>query len=72
MNKFFLLVAVSCLPFVSHATESESNSKSSLILGAGLGVASLPHYPGSDENDDYFLPLPYIDFKSERLGVNGV
>ena len=70
MNKFFLLVAVSCLPFVSHATENESNSKSSLILGAGLGVASLPHYPGSDENDDYFLPLPYIDFRSDRLSVN--
>lgn len=70
MNKFFLLVAISCLPFVSHATENKGNSKSSLILGAGLGVASLPHYPGSDENDDYFLPLPYIDFRSDRLSVN--
>jgi outer membrane scaffolding protein for murein synthesis (MipA/OmpV family) len=70
MNKFFLLVAVSCLPIVSHATENKSNSKSSLLLGAGLGVASLPHYPGSDENDDYFLPLPYIDFRSDRLSVN--
>lgn len=70
MNKFFLLVAVSCLPIVSHATENKGNSKSSLLLGAGLGVASLPHYPGSDENDDYFLPLPYIDFMSDRLSVN--
>ena len=70
MNRFFLLVAASCLPFFSHAMENESNNRSSLILGAGLGIASLPHYPGSDENEDYFLPLPYIDFRSDRLSVN--
>lgn len=70
MNRFFLLVALSCLPFFSHASANESNIKSSLILGAGLGIASLPHYPGSDENDNYFLPLPYIDFRSDRLSVN--
>ena len=64
MNRFFLLVAVSCWPYFSHAMENESNNRSSLNLGVGLGVASLPHYPGSDENDDYFLPLPYIDFMS--------
>ena len=70
MNRFFLLVAALCSPFLSHATENESISKSSLILGAGLGVASLPHYPGSDQNDDYFLPLPYIDYRYGRLSVN--
>ena len=70
MNRFLLMVAASCLPILCHATENESKSKSSLIIGAGLGVASIPHYPGSDENDDYFLPLPYIDFKSNLITVN--
>ena len=70
MNRFLLLVAASCLPFFSHAKENETNNRSSLIFGAGLGSASLPHYPGSDENEDYFLPLPYIDFRSDRLSVN--
>lgn len=70
MNRFFLIVAALCVPWVSHAAENPSNGTSSLIIGGGLGAASLPHYPGSDENDDYFLPLPYIDFRSERVSVN--
>ena len=70
MNRFFSIVAACCVPLISHAAENQGNGKASLIIGGGVGAASLPHYPGSDENDDYFLPLPYIDFRSDRLSVN--
>ena len=70
MKRIFLVLAALCVPFTGHADENQSRDATSLIIGGGLGMASLPHYPGSDENDDYFLPLPYVDFRSDRLSVN--
>ena len=70
MNRFIFILAACCVPLISHATENLSYGKSMLIIGGGVGAASLPHYPGSDENDNYFLPLPYIDLRSDRFSVN--
>jgi len=43
-------------------------------LGAGVGVASVPDYPGSDQRQNYVLPVPYVIyrgdiFKADRDGV---
>lgn len=46
-------------------------------LGAGLGYARLPHYPGADEHHSYVLPVPYFVyrgeyFRADRSGLMGV
>ncbi len=43
--------------------------------GVGIGALSIPHYPGSDENQDLILPLPYGSYedkktKIDRSGIN--
>jgi outer membrane protein len=46
-------------------------------LGLFSGVASIPHYRGSDESETYLLPLPYMIYRGERIqasreGLRGV
>ncbi len=46
-------------------------------LGAGIGVLSLPHYLGSDQQHTYALPLPYFVYrgkilKADREGTRAV
>lgn len=36
-------------------------------LGLGLGGVSLPEYRGSDEQQNYLLPIPYIVYRGERF-----
>lgn len=36
-------------------------------LGMGLSVLSLPDYRGADERTHWLLPLPYIQYRGERL-----
>ena len=43
-------------------------------LGAGIGAVTVPNYPGSDQTQNYVLPLPYVIyrgeiFKADRDGV---
>ncbi len=43
-------------------------------LGLGIGALSIPNYPGSDQTQNYVLPLPYVIyrgevFKADRDGV---
>lgn len=33
-------------------------------------AASLPHYRGSDEHEDYLFPLPYFIYRGEKLEAN--
>ena len=33
--------------------------------GAGFGVATLPHYRGSDQSKTWVLPVPYLDYRGE-------
>jgi outer membrane protein len=45
-------------------------------LGMGLGVASFPHYAGSDQTRAYVFPFPYVIYRGEFLhadrdGVRG-
>ncbi|MDA1044422.1 MAG: MipA/OmpV family protein, partial [Verrucomicrobia bacterium] len=46
-------------------------------LGLFSGLASIPHYRGSDESEVYALPLPYLIYRGEhvqasREGLRGV
>ena len=68
--RLLILLGAILLPFFSVASEIKKTGKSSLILGGGAGFASLPHYPGADENEKYFLPIPYVDFVADRFSIN--
>lgn len=39
-------------------------------LGVGLGGASLPEYRGSNEQQQYLLPIPYLVYRGERINVD--
>lgn len=41
-----------------------------LELGIGATALSLPDYRGSDEQQGYLLPLPYLSYQGERLQVS--
>jgi outer membrane scaffolding protein for murein synthesis (MipA/OmpV family) len=41
-----------------------------LEAGVGLSVVHVPHYIGSDEANDYYLPFPYIRYRSEKLNID--
>lgn len=43
------------------------NKKTSLELGAGLLSFKIPHYRGSDQKKDYFLPLPFFIYSSKNI-----
>lgn len=35
--------------------------------GAGLGGVSVPHYPGSDQSEQFVAPVPYLVYRGEAL-----
>lgn len=39
-------------------------------LGVGLGVLALPDYRGADSGRTYLLPVPYLQYRGERLRVD--
>ena len=39
-------------------------------LGLGLAGLSIPDYRGSDEQRVYLLPLPYVQYRGERLQID--
>jgi len=39
-------------------------------VGAGIGVATLPHYRGSDQSKTWVLPVPYVVYRGESLKVD--
>ena len=39
-------------------------------FGIGAGAVSLPDYRGSDNRSTYLLPLPYVNYRGERLNVD--
>jgi len=34
-------------------------------VGAGVGALTLPDYPGSDQTDNYVVPVPYLVYRGE-------
>ncbi len=39
-------------------------------LGVGLGGLSMPDYRGADERHAYFLPLPYVIYRGDRVSID--
>ena len=81
MNKF---TAATFALMLMATTQASANEKASQqpeeqaqgkwTFGLGVMGATLPHYPGSDENRGVLLPFPYIHYKSNKLTIdrNGI
>lgn len=39
-------------------------------FGLGVGGAQIPHYRGSDQHEDYLIPLPYFRYNGDKLKVD--
>ncbi|TMN73291.1 MipA/OmpV family protein [Pseudoalteromonas sp. S1727] len=57
---YLLLVLFSCGSFAA----------SKLELGGGVFMADIPHYLGSDQSEQYVMPVPYIRYQSDELDVD--
>ena len=47
-----------------------NDSYSELEIGVGVFGVSLPDYPGSEEQSNYLVPLPYIYYQDERFEID--
>lgn len=45
-------------------------SVAQLEAGFGLSVVNVPHYVGSDEAEQYFLPFPYLRYRSDKITID--
>lgn len=43
---------------------------SKLEVGGGIFMADIPHYLGSDQSEQYVLPVPYIRYQSDDLDID--
>lgn len=43
---------------------------SKLEIGGGAFMADIPHYLGSDQSEQYIMPVPYIRYQSDELDVD--
>jgi len=59
--KIFLLFALMNLTVYTHGE---------LEAGIGISAVHVPHYIGSDEANDFYLPFPYIRYRSEKLNID--
>ncbi len=50
-----------CLPLLSYAE---------LEMGLGMSAVHVPHYIGSDEAEDFYLPFPYLRYRSEKISID--
>ena len=41
-----------------------------LETGLGLSAVHIPHYLGSDEAENYIVPVPYIRYRSETINID--
>lgn len=45
-------------------------SYAKLETGIGMSASHVPHYIGSDQTSNYYLPFPYIHYRSEKLNID--
>ena len=67
-----MAAGVACLSSVAMAAEE----KPLWELGAGVAAFSFPYYRGSDQTNNFVLPVPYFTyhgdfFKADRHGIRG-
>ena len=54
------------MPEYADGTDSQARYE----LGIGAAYSRLTDYPGSNENQHYLLPFPYITYQSDKLKLN--
>jgi len=47
-----------------------NHSHAQLEAGFGMSAVSVPHYVGSDESEQYYLPFPYLRYRSEKITID--
>lgn len=63
---FIFLVLISQTVF-AQSYRSSKKTLPKLELGVGVGAASLPHYPGSDESHTVVLPFPTLIYRGDTF-----
>jgi outer membrane protein len=49
---------------------SASQAQAGLEVGLGMSVINVPHYIGSNESELYYLPFPYLRYRSETINID--
>ena len=52
------------------AEDKDSDSHNKWELGAGVGALSIPDYRGSNQRNEYVLPIPYLRYYGDKLKVD--
>jgi MipA family protein len=60
-------VRLFCAVFVALGSTAAHAELPRWELGLGLGGVSLPEYRGSDQQQNYLLPIPYMVYRGERF-----
>ena len=60
--RLLLLVLWACLTVMPAHAELE--------VGLGMSAIHVPDYIGSNESKDYYLPFPYLRYRSEKISVD--
>lgn len=47
-----------------------SQSQAGLEVGLGMSIINVPHYIGSNESETYYLPFPYLRYRSETINID--
>ena len=72
------ILLTGCGPFGAWAEDvAEPPLRPLWEIGLFNGAASIPHYRGSDQSDEYFIPVPFMIYRgkvveSDRDGLRGV
>ncbi len=68
MQSFFRVVFI----FITLGLVAAGEANEKPLWEAGIGIASLnmPDYNGSDEQRNYFIPIPYLMYRGEILKVD--
>jgi len=73
-NKSLHTILILLLTVVHNClAEEQSNTKKELPileLGIGIGVTTLADYRGSDETRTLYLPIPYINYRGDKVKVD--
>ncbi len=51
-------------------TQSNSETEEFLEIGVGFSLIDAPHYAGSDQNNFFVIPFPYVVYESDKVTLN--
>ena len=70
MKRSIIAILLPVLLSANAATAAESSGQPLWEVGIAAGVASLPHYMGSNERYLFGAPVPYLIYRGNRLKVD--